>query len=161
MKLTKESEYALRGLTALAASPAGEVTPLSSIVDDHGLPPSFLAKIFQKLARHGLLTATRGPGSGYALAQPADTITLRTILECVEGPQLFQHCFLFPGHSDRNQCALHRYMEPILAELIARLESITLAEYAATLGNERSARHEPAPSPVDSHDTGSGLSEGS
>ena len=159
MQLTKESEYALLGLAALAASPTGEVTPLSKIVDDHGLPASFLAKIFQKLARHGLLTATRGPRSGYFLARSADAITLRTILESVEGPQLFEHCLLLPGHGDHNPCSLHHYMEPILAALIAKLESITLSEYAASLENGRSAFHGPTPSPVDSHNTGSGPSE--
>lgn len=159
MQLTKESEYALRGLAALAVRPTGEVTPLSKIVDDHGLPASFLAKIFQKLTRHGLLTATRGPRSGYVLAQSADAITLRTILECVEGPQLFEHCFLHPGHGDHDPCSLHNYMEPILVALIAKLESITLSEYAASLENGRSALHESAPSPVDSHNIGSGPSE--
>ncbi len=143
MQLTKESEYALQGLAALAVSPAGKVTSLAKIAGVHGLPASFLAKIFQKLARHGLLTATRGPGSGYALARPANSITLRSILECVEGPQLFDHCLLLPGHSDHNPCPLHQYMAPIVAALTNQLESVTLAEYAASLDLDPSVLQEP------------------
>jgi Rrf2 family protein len=131
MRLTRASEYALRGLAVLAASPVGAATPLEDIARARDLPASFLAKIFQKLARHGVLMASRGPGRGYALAQPAAAISLKTILESVEGPDLFQHCLLLPGHDHRSRCRLHRHVTPILTALIARLDSISLAEFAA------------------------------
>lgn len=130
MQLTRQSEYALRGLSVLAAAPPGEVTALSSIAEAESLPAAFLAKIFQKLARHGLLVAARGPGSGYALARPPESITLREILACVEGPELFEHCLLWSGHGDDNPCPLHDHMVPILAALTARLDAVTLAQYA-------------------------------
>ena len=131
MQLTRESEYALHGLAVLALAPPGEVTALSRIAETEGLPASFLAKIFQKLARHGLLVAARGPGSGYALARPAESITLREILECVEGPRLFEHCLLWSGHRDDNPCPLHEHMASILTALTARLDAVTLAQYAS------------------------------
>lgn len=71
----------------LASVPDGEVRALSRIAESQQLPASFLAKIFQKLARQGLLSAARGPGSGYALARPATSITIREILEIVEGKE--------------------------------------------------------------------------
>jgi Rrf2 family protein len=132
MRLTKESEYALRGLAILAISPSGSFASPAEIADAQNLPPSFLAKIFQKLARHGLLTAGRGPGSGYALARPPASITVRQILESVEGPELFQHCILWSGHNEENPCPLHEHVKAYLPMLTARLEAITLAEYATT-----------------------------
>ena len=131
MRVTKESEYALRGLAVLANNPFGEVTSLARIAEEQGLPPSFLAKIFQKLARHGLLLAARGPGSGYSLSRPAESITLKEILESVEGPELFEHCMLWSGHGEDNPCPLHEHLKTVLPALIACLDAITLAEYAA------------------------------
>lgn len=131
MQLTRQSEYALRGLAVLATAAPGEVTALSRIAEAEDLPASFLAKIFQQLTRHGLLVAARGPGNGYALARPAESITLREILECVEGPELFQHCLLWSGHSDDDPCPLHEHVTPILCALKARLDAVTLAQYAS------------------------------
>lgn len=134
MRVTKESEYALQGLTVLTNIFFGQVTPLSRIAEEQGLPPSFLAKIFQKLARHGILSAARGPGSGYSLARPAESITLKEILESVEGPELFEHCMLWSGHSEDNPCPLHEHLKTVLPTLIACLDATTLAEYAAGKG---------------------------
>ncbi|MCH8937355.1 MAG: Rrf2 family transcriptional regulator, partial [Gemmatimonadetes bacterium] len=64
MNLTRESEYALKGLAWLATHPPGDVVPLVEIAEVQQLPSTFLAKIFQKLARHGLLESDRGRGSG-------------------------------------------------------------------------------------------------
>lgn len=119
MRLTKESEYALHGLAVLANAPPDEVTPLARIAAARDLPLSYLAKVFQKLARHGLLLAGRGPGGGYRLARPARSITLRTILEAVEGPRPFQHCLLWSGHSEQHRCPLHEHVQSTLAALTA------------------------------------------
>ena len=80
--------------------------------------------------RHGVLSASYGPGKGYALARPATAITLRQILEVVEGPALLAHCLLWTGHTDAAPCLLHGYVQPILDQLAERLEAVTLAEFA-------------------------------
>src|SRR3970040_1193129 len=98
MQLTKGSEYGLRGLAILASHPLGEAVSLADIAATESIPAAFLAKVFQKLAHHGVLIAAPGPGHGYALARPAAAISLRQILEGVEGPRLFQHCLLWRGH---------------------------------------------------------------
>ncbi|MBI3983644.1 MAG: Rrf2 family transcriptional regulator, partial [Gemmatimonadetes bacterium] len=55
MQLTKQSEYALQGLAFLAAADPERAIPLAEIAEAQHLPASFLAKIFQKLVRHGIL----------------------------------------------------------------------------------------------------------
>ncbi len=134
MHLTKESEYALQGLAVLVAVPSGQFTPIARVAAQEDLPASFLAKIFRKLSRVGLLLASRGPGSGFALSRSGDTITLREVLEAVEGPELFTCCFLWQGHGDHDRCPLHDQVEPVVAALTARLDAITLADYAAARG---------------------------
>ena len=46
------SERSGVGLSALASEPAGSVVSLAAIAEAKDLPRTFLAKIFQKLARH-------------------------------------------------------------------------------------------------------------
>ena len=132
MQLTRESEYALIGLSALAFEPVGSVVSLAAIAEANDLPRTFLAKIFQKLARHGILSSERGRGRGYALARPADSITMREILEAVEGTGMFEQCLLWPVHChDENPCPLHYRLKELVPPLRSLLEKITLSEYMA------------------------------
>ncbi len=118
--------------------------PLTEIAETQGLPASFLAKIFQELARHGLLTAERGRGSGYSLARPATAITVREIFEAVEGRRVQHRCLLWSGYcSADRRCPLHEHLKDLVPVLEATLEKITLAQYAAE--SSHLARRRPVP----------------
>jgi len=60
MKLGRQSLYAIEGLLVLAAKPFGTVMLLRDIARSRQVPESFLAKIFQKLTRDGLVVSSRG-----------------------------------------------------------------------------------------------------
>ena len=129
MRLTRESEYALLGLALVASRPKGEVVPLAEIAAARRLPRTFLAKTFQKLARHGLLVAHRGPGRGYALARRPDEISLREVLEAIEGPDLFTRCLFWNAHcSDTKPCLLHRHMKSLVPDVRGALDRLTLVD---------------------------------
>ena len=132
MLLTQESLYALEGLAVLTERSPETVVPLAEIADARDLPASFLAKIFQKLARHGVVRAERGRGKGYALSRPAAEITVHEVLTAIEGPQALDRCFFWQGHcADTNPCPLHyrfREMRPVFEEWLG---SITLAAFVA------------------------------
>ncbi len=132
MNLTRESEYALKGLAWLAMRPPGDVVPLAEIAEVQQLPTTFLAKIFQKLARHGLLDADRGrgSGSGYRLSGEPSGIRVRDVLEAVEGPMALKRCLLWTGHcSEKEPCPLHHRLKPFRLQLDQMLNEVTLAEY--------------------------------
>lgn len=131
MRLRRETEYALRALIYLAQRPAGTVCPASEIAEAQDIPVGFLSKILQKLLGHGLLRSHRGPQRGYALARPARKITLREILETIEGADLFERC-LFWEHrcGDRDPCLLHQEWSQVKPQLITRLQRRTLADLA-------------------------------
>lgn len=82
----------MRGLIYLARQRPGEVVLVADIAAAMEVPDSFLAKIFQNLARAGLVRSTRGHGGGYALARPPAKITLLEVVECVEGPIVLNDC---------------------------------------------------------------------
>jgi Rrf2 family protein len=95
MQLTASSGYAIHGLAYLAMQDEGSVTFLSEISDYFAIPASYLAKVFQALARAGLVISYRGAKGGYALSRPPSEITLRQVIEIFEGPI-------------RNACSLSR-----------------------------------------------------
>ena len=87
MIFTNPTEYAIRGLAELACRvPTGRIL-LEKLVEGTDLPRDFLAKLFQKLVKGGILVSAKGRGGGFALARPAHDITLMQIVEIMEGPQ--------------------------------------------------------------------------
>ena len=132
MHLTKESEYALLGLAMLAAKGPKEETSLAAIAESQRVPRDFLAKIFQKMARHGLLASGRGRGGGYALARPPADISMRDVLDAVEGPAKLNECFFWGEHcADDDPCPLHEWMKEVRPAILSVLEEVTLEDYVA------------------------------
>jgi Rrf2 family protein len=131
MKFSRESEYGLKGLLFLAQQPHGSILPLIEISQASGLPRSFLAKIFQKFVQHGLVRSQRGRQRGYALAKPSKEISLKEVLEAVEGPDLFERCIFWNDRcSNANPCPLHGGWGMVKPHFIELMEQTTLDDLA-------------------------------
>lgn len=117
----------------LAAKPFGTPMLLRDIAASREVPRSFLAKIFQKLARSDIVLSSRGAIRGYALARQAKEIKLKEIFLATEGPDLFDRCILW---SDRcaaaNPCPLHDRWQRAKRRIVGELmERTTLADLVA------------------------------
>lgn len=86
MQFTKAEEYGLLGVLYLAAKNNDSVTPLSEIAEAKGIPEKFLAKIFQSLSRSGIVRSHRGVRGGFSLAQKPAKVTIKQVLESIQGP---------------------------------------------------------------------------
>jgi Rrf2 family protein len=85
MQIPRKIEYALRAMIHLADHPEGVARGLE-IAEQQHIPKYFLEKVIRDLMRRGLVRARRGPGGGYQLARPPETISFKDIIEAVEGP---------------------------------------------------------------------------
>lgn len=132
MKLARESAYAIEGLLALANEPMGSVMLLQDIAKSRKVPQSFLAKIFQKLTRAGIVVSSRGRVRGYALARPARHISFGEILLAVEGPDIFNRCVFWSDRcSDTDPCVLHERWAGVRKRMLREfLDKSNLAELA-------------------------------
>jgi Rrf2 family iron-sulfur cluster assembly transcriptional regulator len=101
MQVTRAGEYAIIGLLYLAKQPAERTIMIDEISEAEGVPKSFLAKIFQSLAKGGFVRSHRGAGGGFSLAKSAGEITLLQVLQCVEGVFALQKCV-----SDEPECVV-------------------------------------------------------
>lgn len=129
MKLSRESEYGLAGLIHLARQRPGTVLAVKAVADAQTLPRMFLAKTFGRLARHGVLRSHRGRQRGYELARSPREISVRDILEGIEGPDLFKRCiFRSEGCSEERPCLLHDSWKAVRPRLRDLLTRTTLAD---------------------------------
>ena len=86
MRLSLQAQYAICGMFDLAYNGESAPVQVRVIGERQRIPARYLEQIFQRLRRARLVTGKRGPGGGYVLARPAAEITLREIVEAVEGP---------------------------------------------------------------------------
>ncbi len=129
MELTRKGEYAIRGILYLASQPRGKVVLVSEIAESAEVPRSFLSKIFQSFAKTGLVSSYRGAGGGFVLARPASQITLREVVEAVEGPIVPNRCLIGKGTCLRDDtCSVHPVWRRVQNEVVSILDGITIEE---------------------------------
>jgi Rrf2 family protein len=87
MRVSAKADYALRAAAELAAA-AAEAKPLKAerIADAQDIPIKFLESILLELKHAGIVRSQRGPEGGYALARPAEEISLADVIRAVDGP---------------------------------------------------------------------------
>jgi Rrf2 family protein len=136
--LTRKGEYGIRGMLYLAGRPAGSVTMVGDVAAAMDVPVKFLAKIFQGLAKLGLVRSVRGVGGGFTLARPAAEISLCQVVEAIDGPIRMNVCLEGKGICDREGiCAVHRVWRSVQDETRRILDSTTLAQLGEAESFER------------------------
>jgi Rrf2 family transcriptional regulator, iron-sulfur cluster assembly transcription factor len=131
MELTRKGEYAIRGVIYLAQQAPGKISLISEIAEATGAPQTFLAKILQNFAKIGIVNSYRGTGGGFTLGRSPSKITLREVVEAVEGPIMPNRCLIGSGSCDRDdQCNVHPVWRKVQGQVIEILDSVTLEELA-------------------------------
>lgn len=134
MIFTSTTEYAIRGLVELVVREPGQRVLLDDLVLGTTLPRDFMAKVFQKLAKAGLLHSAKGRGGGFELARPAHEMTLMDVVTAVEGAQAYDRCVVgLERCNDTMPCPQHELYKPIRQRWKDYLNTTTLADLAASL----------------------------
>ena len=81
MLLTKESDYGIRTIRALAAE--GKKT-VREICDAEHIPNQYAYKILKKLENAGFVHSVRGRDGGYCLSKPLNTFTLYDVVSALD-----------------------------------------------------------------------------
>lgn len=98
LQLSQKSKYALSFLSFLASCDPDQFFSIKSIALQTDLPYRFLATIAVDLKHVGIVAAKEGKGGGYFLNKPLNKISLKELIEAVEGKvglvdcQLGQFC---------------------------------------------------------------------
>lgn len=132
MQLTRAADYAVRVMIHLATAPAGSRQSRESLAEAADVPAQFMGKVLQALTRVQLITSHRGSLGGYALARPAESITMLEVIEAIEGPMTLNVCLTGPDVCGRSWwCAAHVVWHEAQQALIGVLQAANIADLAA------------------------------
>lgn len=131
MQLTLKGDYAVRVIVDLASQPAGATVKTEDLGRRTGVPQAYLSKIIQSLAHAGLVRTRRGALGGISLLEEPRAITLRQVVEAVEGPIYLNRCLIRPGLCPRDRsCTAHPVWERIQAVVARELEAVRIRDLA-------------------------------
>ena len=140
-------EYALHCLLYLVRSGQGMARSARDIAEFQELSTAYVAKLFTRLEKAGMVTATEGIRGGFHLTRAAGDISVLDVVDAVEGRKpLFEcrevrvNCVLFegktPSWSGRGICGIHAVM------LKASCTSKKLTSSRFTLARRKAMRAE-------------------
>ncbi len=129
MQMTRGVEYGIEGILYLARRDQDEPTLIREISRATAIPETFLSKIFQRLATKGLIRSRRGFRGGFRLARPAERITLREVVEALQGPIEFHRCLdHLRAHGRRGRCHVKHVFDKVQRKVSSILEQTTLED---------------------------------
>ena len=127
LKLTKKADYGLIALRHLAIARPARSASAKEIADAYGIPLPLLAKVLQKLARQGLLTAVYGTNGGYKLARDPRSISALEVIRALDGPIILTSCFTHEGCYQSGRCGVKEPLRRIHEGILRLLEGISIS----------------------------------
>lgn len=130
MRITLESDYALRILSAIAEHDT--VVDAKTISDETSVTPRFALKILHKLVQGGILSSYKGVKGGYMLRRKPESITLKDVIELIDGPIAIARCVESTEscslNCDKTACIYHHIFDTISMDVSKKLAAITILE---------------------------------
>ena len=120
MRITARVAYASLAVFELALQPPSVLIQAKQVAEKRQIPLKFLEQILIQLKNSGIVKSVRGASGGYLLAKSAEEISLKDIVDAVEGGVRMLESEL---EGDRTLAAVWTEIEQ---EFMEKLDSITI-----------------------------------
>lgn len=132
MKLSTRGRYGVRLMFDLAVHYGQGPIFLKDIAGRQGISEKYLWQLINPLKTAGLVNSLRGARGGYCLSRDPGQISLRDILQVLEGPLCLVDCVDNPSLCERaDGCVSRDVWGEASRNLLKTLEETTLAAMVA------------------------------
>ncbi|MBO5305130.1 MAG: Rrf2 family transcriptional regulator [Clostridia bacterium] len=131
MRITQEADYAIRIVCLLAER--DEMLDANTIAEKCCITQRFALKILRKLVLGNLVCSFKGANGGYRLGGSPDKITMKNIIELIDGDIAISRC-LAEDHvcsrsgENKSACFVHCVFDVINRDVVRKLEKVTVAD---------------------------------
>ena len=129
-KLSKKADYGLIAVKHLATHRnEHHACSANEISEEYGISTTLMAKVLQKLARHGLVAAKHGSSGGYQLAKSPDQISALDVISAIDGPVLITSCVTSHGTCDAtDKCSVREPLRRVNESIMNVLSTVTISQ---------------------------------
>lgn len=126
MRITRETEYAVRCVLYLMTKGDSDVVRRDEIAREMDIPDQFLRKIAQRLSRAGFIELAQGPKGGIRLTTSPNKLTLLDVVEAITGEIFLNDCVMKPESCVRSDaCSIHLVWDKARNQLRKTLQEAT------------------------------------
>ena len=137
IRISTKGRYSLRMMMDLARHFGEGPVMLREIAERQAISEKYLGQIIFQLRAANLIRSTRGAHGGYSLVKSPENITVKDIVEAVEGSINLVECVNAPAICDRADDCIARIVWTRAAEKVSDyLESIKLS-YIVRMGQKQ------------------------
>ena len=108
MKLSTRGRYGVRLMIDLALHYGEGPILLKEIAERQGISEKYLWQLINPLKTTGLINSIRGAHGGYVLGKAPEAVTLKEILQVLEGPLCLVDCVDNPSLCERSSSCISR-----------------------------------------------------
>ena len=142
MQLTRKAEYAIGAMVDLAYHQDEPYVLSRDVALREGIPLKLVAQIVSALGKAGWVKGTRGSQGGIRLIVDPAKVTVKEIIELIEGPIAINKCLEKDSKCERRaSCAIKGMWAKAQKELVGVLEGTTIADLVEV--KKRIDRQEP------------------
>jgi Rrf2 family protein len=128
-KLSKKADYGLIAVKHLALHREQHACSANEIAEEYGISVTLMAKVLQKLARHGLVAARHGSSGGYQLAKEPSKISALDVISAIDGPVLITSCVTSHGACDATEkCSVREPLRRVNESILNVLGTVTISQ---------------------------------
>jgi Rrf2 family transcriptional regulator, iron-sulfur cluster assembly transcription factor len=138
MRLTTKGRFAVTAMVDLAMRGGKAPVTLAAISERQKISLSYLEQLFGKLRRNKIVESVRGPGGGYYLARPGNSISIAEIVIAVDEPLDATKCGGKANCNGENHpCITHDLWMGLNESILDYLQAITLQHLVDDSHNKR------------------------
>ena len=131
MRLTTKGRFAVTAMVDLALRHGKGPVTLAGISERQDISLSYLEQLFGKLRRHSLVDSVRGPGGGYTLAKPLETVSVADIIRAVDEPIDATQCGGRENCHGEEKCLTHDLWSALNVHIFDYLKQVKLSTLVA------------------------------
>ncbi len=128
MKLSTKGRYGVKAMVDLAINSANGPVNIKSIAERQNISEYYLEQLFSQLRKANVISSIRGATGGYTLAKEPKDITVKEIIDVVEGPVGISNCIEGENCSNMDLCATRLLWLKISESINSVMENTSLED---------------------------------
>ena len=136
--IRRNTDYALRATVELAGRFGGEPVATKDLALRCDIPYQLACKLLQRLNKARVVKSIMGPEGGFALFKNPSKITVRQVVEAVQGPVRLNRCLLNKKLCRlSSNCTISPELGRLQKKINAYLGGLTLRQLSVSSGRKR------------------------
>ncbi|MFZ2189739.1 MAG: Rrf2 family transcriptional regulator [Candidatus Magasanikiibacteriota bacterium] len=129
LQFTKEVDYGIQLISALTKLKGDDLLSLRNFSKDAKISFLFLQRIAKKLREAKIVKSTKGAQGGYQLDKEFKNLTIKNIVEALEGEYAVTNCLKKGCHCPKEgKCDSQKVFKAVNERLVKYLSELRLSE---------------------------------